>query len=196
MRKENAAQARHNLVFDIDDEQQKIAHEYLKKLGRKQSKKVAELICELISQNGVEDVTLISNKDAIELKLAKLALKPTDIQGMSKTFEQAMISAMQKTITPNSTEMKKIGENFSPSSTNTVLGNSSIDIEKNLKQSSLNDANASNNILSTAHIPSNEIHEDNDFDDDYNDEDDYNADDDFDSNEDTGINLDLFQSYT
>ena len=67
MSKTDRTHIRHNLSFDMQDDQQRIAHEYLLKLDRGQSKKIAELICNMLSQNGIKNVATLSAEKAEKL---------------------------------------------------------------------------------------------------------------------------------
>lgn len=76
MSKTDRMNIRHNLSFDMQDDQQRIAHEYLSKLGRRQSKKIAELICSMLSQNEIANVGALSAEKAE--KLNALFFNPDD----------------------------------------------------------------------------------------------------------------------
>ena len=91
--------ARHNILFNLNDEQQRIAHEYLARLERKQAKTIAQLICSMLAQNGIKDVSVLSKETLEELALSPATktqqVNVQNMEEMATMFEKAFASAIK-----------------------------------------------------------------------------------------------------
>ena len=76
------------LFFKLDDEKQKEAYEYLSILGERQFEKIADLVAELLSRNGVNDISNLTADEAYALEIMPLA----------KILEAAMDCAVQRVL--------------------------------------------------------------------------------------------------
>lgn len=59
---------RHNLWFNMDKPYQREAHEYLKLLGKSQTEMISLLIHNMLTQNGVTDVSVLSKEEAKKMR--------------------------------------------------------------------------------------------------------------------------------
>jgi L-lactate utilization protein LutC len=91
--------ARHNILFNLNDEQQRIAHEYLARIERKQAKTIAQLICSMLAQNGIKDVSVLSKETLEELALSPATktqqVNVQNMEEMATMFEKAFASAIK-----------------------------------------------------------------------------------------------------
>lgn len=91
--------ARHNILFNLNDEQQRIAHEYLARLERKQAKTIAQLICSMLAQNGIKDISVLSKETLEELALSPATktqqVNVQNMEEMATMFEKAFASAIK-----------------------------------------------------------------------------------------------------
>lgn len=98
MSKTDRTHIRHNLSFDMQDDQQRIAHEYLLKLDRGQSKKIAELICNMLSQNGIKNVATLSAEKAEKLSTLFFKLddeKQKEAMNICQYWEKGSLKKLQ-----------------------------------------------------------------------------------------------------
>lgn len=68
MANEHINKERHNLWFNLDKPYQKEAHEYLKLLGKSQTEMISLLIHNMLTQNGVTDVSTLSKDEAKKMR--------------------------------------------------------------------------------------------------------------------------------
>ena len=80
--------ARHNILFNLNDEQQRIAHEYLARLERKQAKTIAQLICSMLAQNGIKELALSPATKTQQVNVQNM-------EEMATMFEKAFASAIK-----------------------------------------------------------------------------------------------------
>lgn len=162
---------RHNMSFNLDDKQQANAHEYLMKLGRKQSKKVSELINTLLKQNNIQDVSQLTEKQAEQLMLTG---EVSNV--MSQMFGNAMANMMQ--INQLQPDLEGVHREHLPSQQDNHKAN--VDISDKMKKDDLSETkNKSEESKSS-----------------YDEQEEYLEEDDYDDGDSSGINLGLLNSFS
>ncbi len=170
-RKAETPPYRHNMSFNLDDKQQANAHEYLMKLGRKQSKKVSELINILLKQNNIQDVSQLTEKQAEQLMLTDEV--PNVV---SQMFGTAMANMMQ--IKPLQPDLESVHREHFPNQQDDYKTNAE-DTDK-MKKNDLSEARDKSEKSKSS----------------YNEQEDNFEEDDFDDGDSSGINLGLLNSFS
>lgn len=79
---------RHNLWFNMDKPYQKEAHEYLKLLGKSQTEMISLLIHNMLVQNGVTDVSVLSKEEAKKMRPSSVDNVNALVNMLLKAFNQ------------------------------------------------------------------------------------------------------------
>lgn len=161
---------RHNMSFNLDDKQQANAHEYLMKLGRKQSKKVSELINTLLKQNNIQDVSQLTEKQAEQLMLTG---EVSNV--MSQMFGNAMANMMQ--INQLQPDTESVHREHLPSQQDSYKAN--VDISDKMKKDDLAETKNRSEKPKTSYDEQEDLEED-----------------DYDDGDSSGINLGLLNSFS
>lgn len=161
---------RHNMSFNLDDKQQANAHEYLMKLGRKQSKKVSELINTLLKQNNIQDVSQLTEKQAEQLMLTG---EVSNV--MSQMFGNAMANMMQ--INQLQPDLESVHREHLPSQQDNYKAN--IDISDEMEKDNLSETKNRSEKPKTSYDEQEDLEED-----------------DYDDGDSSGINLGLLNSFS
>jgi len=93
---------RHEISFDLDNEDELIAHEFLKLCSRKQGKVMAELVRKLLLANRINDISKLSKEEAVII-----AFRETSSEGYAEKFLADLtkaINAQSKSINENKKE--------------------------------------------------------------------------------------------